>query len=146
MPKVDLWAHIEIGDEADCWPWTGRLDEHGYGRLGKRSLMVHRVVYELFTGPIPDGFQVDHTCHNRSNCAGGDGCAHRRCANPRHLEAVTQAENALRGKSFSAINAVKTHCPQGHPYDEANTYVWSGNGARACRTCKANRDRQRIRA
>jgi hypothetical protein len=27
----------------------------------------------------------------------------------------------------------RTHCPQGHSYDEANTYVW--NGWRYCRTC-----------
>jgi hypothetical protein len=26
-----------------------------------------------------------------------------------------------------------THCPQGHPYDEANTYQWSGN--RYCKIC-----------
>jgi site-specific DNA-cytosine methylase len=31
-------------------------------------------------------------------------------------------------------NRRKTHCPQGHPYDEANTSVW--NGYRYCRTCQ----------
>lgn len=30
-------------------------------------------------------------------------------------------------------NGDKTHCPQGHEYDEANTYRW--NGRRFCRTC-----------
>lgn len=30
-------------------------------------------------------------------------------------------------------NSIKTHCPAGHEYDEANTYVW--NGHRTCRTC-----------
>ncbi len=28
-----------------------------------------------------------------------------------------------------------THCPQGHEYDEANTYV-RPNGHRVCRTCR----------
>ena len=31
----------------------------------------------------------------------------------------------------------RTHCPRGHPFDEANTYRWKT--ARVCRTCrKAN--------
>lgn len=30
-----------------------------------------------------------------------------------------------------------THCKRGHPYDEANTYVW--HGTRQCRACAALR-------
>jgi hypothetical protein len=41
--------------------------------------------------------------------------------------------------------ATKTHCPQGHPYDEENTYVYinkkTGRRSRHCRTCL--RDRRR---
>lgn len=29
--------------------------------------------------------------------------------------------------------AEKTHCPQGHPYDEENTYI--NQGTKFCRTC-----------
>lgn len=41
----------------------------------------------------------------------------------------------------------KTHCPQGHPYDEANT-IRHSNGGRNCRACsrasqKRWRERQR---
>jgi hypothetical protein len=32
-------------------------------------------------------------------------------------------------------NAAKTHCPDGHPYDEANTYV-RPDGGRECRICR----------
>lgn len=35
---------------------------------------------------------------------------------------------------MSARNAVKTHCPQGHPYDAENTSV-RPNGNRHCREC-----------
>jgi len=35
----------------------------------------------------------------------------------------------------------RTHCPQGHPYDEENTYV-SPAGARMCRTCHRDRTRE----
>src|ERR1039458_9099457 len=39
-----------------------------------------------------------------------------------------------------ARNAAKTHCPQGHPYDEANTKFTRG-GWRTCRTCRNLRSR-----
>lgn len=29
----------------------------------------------------------------------------------------------------------KTHCPQGHPYDDENTYI-SPDGRRMCRACR----------
>ena len=46
-------------------------------------------------------------------------------------------------------HAKKTHCPQGHEYDEANTYRW--RTSRYCRTCmsehnKRAKARQRARA
>lgn len=40
-------------------------------------------------------------------------------------------------------NARKTHCPQGHAYDEANTLVY--NGGRYCRACAAERMRVKRR-
>ncbi len=33
-------------------------------------------------------------------------------------------------------NAIKTHCPQGHPYAGANLYVNPTTGRRFCRTCQ----------
>lgn len=36
---------------------------------------------------------------------------------------------------------MKTHCPQGHLYDEENTYL--NNGSKQCRTCR--RERMRLR-
>ena len=29
----------------------------------------------------------------------------------------------------------RTHCPQGHEYTPANTYLW--HGSKVCRACKA---------
>lgn len=68
-------------------------------QLLRRLLYVHRFMYERFVGPIPDGYVVDHLCHNADqSCAGGSTCAHRRCANPDHLGAVTQRGNVNAAK------------------------------------------------
>lgn len=126
--------------ETGCWEWSANCNDHGYGRFGVKGRMqaAHRVAYEIFVGPIPEGHQIDHTCHNQdAKCAGGKACRHRRCVNPAHLEAVTKRENLMRGQTFVAANAAKTHCPQEHPYDEENTYI-TRSGSRICKTCQRN--------
>jgi hypothetical protein len=83
---------------------------------------------------------VDHLCHT-SECDLGDGCPHRACCNPAHLDPKTQQENTLRG--CHANNGIRkreqTHCIAGHPFDEANTYI-RPNGTRVCRECGRIRD------
>lgn len=118
-----------------CILYGGTIMNRGYGQicLGGRQMLAHRAAYELLIGPIPDGLVIDHRCHNQDlGCRGGDNCPHRRCINVEHLEPVTLAENTRRGHA-SWINARKTHCPSGHPYDEANTHWYDGR--RYCRAC-----------
>lgn len=132
-----LFSRLII-DPSGCVLWTGVLDAWGYGeiRVDGRKQKVHRVMYEMFEGPIPDGLQLDHVK--------ALGCTHRNCANVAHLEPVTPAENTRRSDSPSAINATKTHCPAGHPYDEQNTY-YGKTGRRQCRACGRDRIRERRR-
>jgi len=116
-----------------CWLWTGNIITLGYGTvyLGRipggnsQYEYAHRISYEQYRGPIAPGLQIDHLCRVRS------------CVNPRHLEAVTQKTNILRGESMSAQHAKKTTCPQGHPYD------LFGDGSRRCRTCRRRQERER---
>lgn len=87
------------GDD-ECWPWNAGCTPGGYGEftLEKTTVYAHRWAYEQAYGPIPEGLAVDHTCHNSDlNCPGGV-CAHRRCVNPAHFEAVTSQENLRRGR------------------------------------------------
>lgn len=131
------------GDDA-CWPYIGAISSHNYGNFYLRGKYInaHRAAYMLLVGQIAAGMEVDHTCHNGSGCPGGDGCIHRRCCNPKHLEVATHKENDLRGASLSAVNARKTHCPAGHPYDAMNTYIRKMLHGRPvenrdCRRCRA---------
>lgn len=141
-----LWPQVVRSGE--CWMWTGRLLNSGYGGLkyGLEAGTAHRVAYLITKGEIPEGVDLDHTCHDPETCPGGKSCPHRRCVNPNHLEPVSRHENIMRGRGPQASRewrAAITHCPQGHPYDEKNTYRHSSSGARCCRTCSRDRMRQR---
>lgn len=121
-------------DPGDCWPWRGR-PRNGYGRFNFRGKFVsaHCFAYQRLVGPIPEGFDLDHTCRNRA------------CVNPAHLEPVPPVVNVLRGEGPTAINARKTHCPRGHEYD-----MTTADG-RWCTQCKreagrAYREKKRIMA
>jgi hypothetical protein len=121
-----------------CWLWLGAKTNLGYGKLGLKgkTLLAHRVSYQLFRGEIPEGMKLDHTCKKRS------------CVNPYQLDVVTQKENLLRGETINASNAQKTHCPKGHPYDEANTWIGSKkNGVqyRSCILCNKAKGKSRYR-
>ena len=48
------------------------------------------------------------------------------------------------GREPTRHNAEKTHCPQGHPYDEENTYHLRGGG-RGCKECMREHTRKRRR-
>ena len=46
------------------------------------------------------------------------------------------------GRPVGPLNADKTHCRRGHPFDEANTYVHPKTGQRRCKICFNWRYRQ----
>jgi hypothetical protein len=69
-----------------CWLWLGqKRKECGYGliKINGRLTRVHRVSYETFKGPIPDGLFVCHRCDVPL------------CLNPDHLFLGTLIENNL---------------------------------------------------
>lgn len=48
------------------------------------------------------------------------------------------SEERIRSTPIATAEALRTHCPHGHPYDEKNTYT-EKNGGRKCRSCRAKR-------
>ena len=131
-----FWAKVNKTDT--CWMWTAGTGTWGYGRfnLGDNNIaQAHRLAYEWLVGPIPEGLELDHLCHDPEKCAGGVTCPHRACVNPGHLEPVPGPENLRRGGGWSGVNARKTECVNGHPFSEKNTYVNPTTGYRKCRKC-----------
>jgi hypothetical protein len=116
-----------------CQPWTGKT-RHGYGLDHGRP--AHVVAWEREVGPIPDGYVVDHECHNADgDCRGGKTCPHRACQNVDHLTLRTIGENARRGFR------TRTTCQRGHLWTDENT-LWRKEGRRNCRRCAEARKRR----
>lgn len=120
-------------NESGCWVWQRGSFRGGYGQFWdpsvRRSKGAHRYSYELAHGAIAEGMVLDHLCRNPP------------CVNPAHLEPVTQLENSRRGiagRVSKERNARITHCPQGHAYDEENTFRSPSERwpARRCRICR----------
>lgn len=149
----EQWASVpghsdyEVSSEGRVWsrprprvrggllsPYTG---SHGYlmTKLNDRNWAIHKLVALAFLGPCPPGMEVRHLDGDRQN------------ARLTNLAYGTKSENRRdRFQHGTDHNLNKTHCPQGHPYDEANTdTILSRPAARYCRECRRRHTREYMR-
>jgi len=140
-PEERFWCAVEKTES--CWLWRNALHSAGYGKLGiggrgGKQVYAHRFSYEMHFGAIEEGLIVRHKCDNP------------RCVNPDHLELGTQRDNVddmmgrgrnnpRRGKNHP--KGALAHCKRGHEFTPENTYTRS-NGTRACKQCRAIRDKR----
>lgn len=137
-----------------CWAWTGSLDGKGYPQVNIGNGVIrraHKVMHEDKYGLVPEGLDLDHTCHDPLTCPGGKGCPHRRCVNPDHTTPCVRAVNASPERSCRNIPGNISlplpprhnwrFCSRGHERTPENTYT-NGDGYRLCRECRRiNRNR-----
>jgi hypothetical protein len=82
-PLIDRLLSRVVFGSTECWHWCGARNAFGYGRMTYRGRLqvAHRLSWEYFNGPIPDGLYALHTCDNAS------------CINPEHLWLGTYSDN-----------------------------------------------------
>lgn len=90
--KIDKNGPTMAHMTTPCWKWLAYINHDGYGNFSFSGRMggSHRFSYQLHIGPIPEGMEVRHTCHNPA------------CSNPDHLQLGTHIDNmkdlALSGR------------------------------------------------
>lgn len=77
----------ESNDQGCMLVVSHKLNQDGYFRkftASGKAVMWHRQVYQDTYGEIPEGYEVDHMCRNRS------------CINPEHLQLLTSLEHTIK--------------------------------------------------
>src|ERR1051326_2738701 len=114
-----------IHEGRECIIWKGGLRSPGYAglRICGKTHSVHRVIYQILVGEIPQGMEIDHKCEEKL------------CYNPMHLELSDRSKNNLRGNPHSGQAHPK--CPHGRCELDRRGY---------CRMCIRERAHRGYRA
>lgn len=80
--KTRFLRKVDKKGPNDCWNWAASTAT-GYGKLtiNHKTVLAHRVAWNLVNGPIPKDMLVLHKCDNSL------------CCNPNHLSIGTQKDN-----------------------------------------------------
>lgn len=100
-----LWPKVLRGGDDECWPFTGKRDPLGYGRID--NLLAHRVAFAVSKGiDLADlKLCVLHSCDNPP------------CCNPKHLHDGTRQQNSREAVERQRLRQGSKH--PGAKLDEA---------------------------
>lgn len=107
-----------------CWEWSHSLMSNGYPAVWHKGVVTggHRVAFELWVGPVPDGKMVCHKCDNK------------KCINPEHLFCGTGSDNqqdsVSKGRHKNQVY---------HGEDHPNSKLSSGDVLRIRRSTASHR-------
>lgn len=82
LVKTRFYKQAMIMDSG-CIEWQGSISQAGYGQISIdcKSVLVHRLSWNIFNGKIPKGLFICHKCDNP------------KCCNPDHLFLGTPKDN-----------------------------------------------------
>lgn len=99
---AELRERIAVNSLTGCWEWQHRDGpdpwEYGVAHWGTATIGVHRLVYALLAGPIPEGHFMDHVY--------AWGCRAKSCCWPAHLEPVLPAVNTRRARRANITSGI----------------------------------------
>lgn len=101
-----FWSKVPYRGEG-CWPWTGNLDNWGYGRITIwpfGMIVASRASWILHHGLIPEGLCVLHHCDNPP------------CVRPDHLWIGTHMDNQ---RDMIAKGRKRTYVERGQVHKNA---------------------------
>lgn len=109
------------------WIWIGAKGRYGHLYYKDKYELAHRISAYLYLNfDLKSNLFVLHKieCHNPL------------CVNPEHLYIGTSSDNVIDSVyNNTHHHSRKTHCRNGHEFNNINTYHWK-NGWRSCRICR----------
>lgn len=98
--KQRLLDYSHLDPSTGCRLWNRCYDRSGYGwvRYEGKARSAHRVSYQVFVGPIPDGLCILHSCHTPA------------CIEPKHLRVGTQGDNMVDRALAGRYANGERHC------------------------------------
>jgi hypothetical protein len=127
-------VHSRLAEnQAGCWLWTRGKNGQGYGMVSwfadgrKVQVLVHRLMYAVTHGEVPEGILVRHTCDVPA------------CANPSHLVLGGTGDNSrdswrrtrrVNGLSFADAQSIRSDWVAGTSIDAIQSQ-WSVTRAQA---------------